>query len=134
MLTVYILSEIKVKEHPKVARKQEHLRQLQKRYEELKRRLRDVGFFRRGSLVRRHTRCGRPGCRCQADPPQPHGPYWQWTRKVGGKTQTTRLTEEEASLYQDWADNARELDRIVKEMAEVSLDATEVIIQQKSSS
>lgn len=31
---------------------------------------------------------GTPGCRCKADPPQLHGPYWQWTRKVAGKTVT----------------------------------------------
>ncbi len=28
-----------------------------------------------GSLVFRHNRCARPDCRCQADPPELHGPY-----------------------------------------------------------
>ena len=35
-----------------------------------------------GSITQRRTRCGRDGCACRADPPRPHGPYWQWTRKV----------------------------------------------------
>jgi hypothetical protein len=35
-----------------------------------------------GSLVERSTRCGNTGCRCHADPPQLHGPYLTWTRKV----------------------------------------------------
>ncbi|MGH9028782.1 MAG: DUF6788 family protein, partial [Acidimicrobiales bacterium] len=39
-----------------------------------------------GTLTRRQTRCGRDGCRCMADPPQLHGPYWSWTRKIEGKT------------------------------------------------
>ena len=47
--------------------------------------LADIGFISPGSLIRRYTTCGKPGCRCQADPPQPHGPYWQWTRAVPGK-------------------------------------------------
>jgi len=40
------------------------------------------------SLVERSTRCGNTGCRCHADPPQLHGPYWTWTRKVANKTVT----------------------------------------------
>src|SRR3974390_730771 len=28
---------------------------------------------------RRYPRCAPPGCKCHADPPQPHGPYYQWT-------------------------------------------------------
>jgi len=41
-----------------------------------------------GSLVQRRTRCGSRGCRCHADPPQLHGPYCSWTRKVDNKTVT----------------------------------------------
>ena len=39
-----------------------------------------------GSLVERRTTCGNKGCRCHADPPQLHGPYLTWTRKVDNKT------------------------------------------------
>ena len=39
-----------------------------------------------GTLIQRHTRCGKPRCRCHADPPAPHGPYWQWTRKTDRKS------------------------------------------------
>ncbi|MGH8903826.1 MAG: DUF6788 family protein [Egibacteraceae bacterium] len=47
-----------------------------------------------------HTCCGSPGCRCHADPPQPHGPYYQWTAKANGKTVTRRLTEHQARPVQ----------------------------------
>ena len=73
------------------------------RYEALKRSLADLGMFRRGSVVRRFMPCGKPGCRCQAAPPNLHGPYYQWTRKVGGKTATLRLSEREAKLLKDMA-------------------------------
>ena len=35
-----------------------------------------IGFISPGSVVSRYTSCGKPGCRCQADPPQRHGPYY----------------------------------------------------------
>ena len=70
----------------------EDLPQLRRRHQALAARLSQVGFAVSGSLTRRYTRCGKPGCRCQASPPQPHGPYYQLTRKVAGKTVTTRLT------------------------------------------
>ena len=34
-----------------------------------------IGFALPGSLVLRTTACGKPGCRCQGDPPVLHGPY-----------------------------------------------------------
>jgi len=40
--------------------------------------LSNTGFISSGSVVRRFMPCGKLGCRCQADPPQLHGPYWQW--------------------------------------------------------
>ena len=51
----------------------------ERRYRELAAQLADIGLIRSGSLTRRYTRCTTPGCRCHADPPQPHGPYYQWT-------------------------------------------------------
>ncbi|MBV1893709.1 MAG: hypothetical protein KUG57_06640 [Ilumatobacteraceae bacterium] len=53
-------------------------------------RIADIGYVMPGTLTQRHTRCGTPTCRCHADPPQLHGPYWQWTSKVNGKAVTRR--------------------------------------------
>ena len=72
------------------------------RYDALKRTVAEVGLLRRGSLVQRFMPCGKPNCRCQATPPQLHGPYYQWTRKVRGKTVTVRLTEQQAERVRDW--------------------------------
>ena len=67
--------------------------------------------------------CGKPGCRCQAVPPELHGPYYQWTRKVAGKTATVRLTRSQATLLDTWIANGRRLDRI--QMQRVSHRATD---------
>ena len=60
-------------------------------YEQLKQQLVTLGLVRPGSLVRRYMPCGKPGCRCMAEPPILHGPYYQWTYRLRGKTITKRL-------------------------------------------
>ena len=103
----------------------------QARYEALKRTVLTLGPIRRGSLVRRFMPCGKPGCRCQTSPPELHGPYYQWTRKVRGKTVTVRLTREEARLLEDWISNGRQLDRIVAHMETVSRRITQRLMKQR---
>jgi hypothetical protein len=74
-----------------------------------------------GTVTRRYTRCGRPGCRCMADPPQPHGPYWSWTRKIDNKTVTRYLSDDQWNDYQTWFDNARRLRQLTAELEAASL-------------
>jgi hypothetical protein len=74
-----------------------------------------------GSIQQRHTRCGRPGCACQANPPRPHGPYWQWTRKVAGKTITRRLTPEQSERYQPWIENDRRIRELVTRLEQIGI-------------
>ena len=106
------------------------LQTLQRRQRDLVRQLLDLGFVQQGSVVLRHTYCRTPGCRCHADPPQPHGPYWQWTRYDSGTTITRRLSESQAALYQEWIANRRRLAGIVAEMEKVGEQAAELLLQQ----
>jgi hypothetical protein len=90
----------------------------------------EPGLISQGSVVLRHTTRRTPGCCCRADPPQPHGPYWQWTRYDSGKTITRRLTEPQARLYQEWIANRRRLAGIIAEMETVGEQAAEILLQQ----
>jgi len=76
-----------------------------------------------GSLTRRYMRCGKPNCRCKADPPDLHGPYLHWTRTVAGKTVTRTLTPDQAARYQPWFDNARRLRTLLADLETRSLQA-----------
>jgi hypothetical protein len=87
--------------------------------------LAEIGFTLPGSVVVRHTRCGKAACRCKADPPKLHGPYIQWTRKVGGKTVTRLLSPDQLQRYQPWFDNARRLRELSAELEALSLRAAE---------
>lgn len=78
-----------------------------------------------GTLARRYMRCGKPNCRCKADPPLLHGPYLHWTRTVAGKTLTKTLTQEQARRYQSWFDNARRLREVIAELEANSLRTLE---------
>ena len=106
------------------------LEELQRRHRELARQILDLGFIQQGSVVLRHTYCRTPGCRCHADPPQPHGPYWQWTRYDSGRTITRRLTEPQAALYREWIANRRRLAGIVAEMEKVGEQVAQLLLQQ----
>jgi hypothetical protein len=99
--------------------------------DELAAELATVGFISPGSVVSRYTSCGKPGCRCQADPPQRHGPYYQWSRAIAGKTVSRRLNETEAELYRDWIANRKRLDAIITQMDKISADAGEILLRNQ---
>ena len=65
--------------------------------------------------------CIRRICPCHADPPQPHGPYHQWTRKKDGKTATRILTDDQLADYRPWFDNHKRLREVIAELEELSL-------------
>jgi hypothetical protein len=92
---------------------------------EITARLAGTAFALPGTLADRMTRCGYPGCRCHADPPQLHGPYHQWTRKKDGKTSTRILSDEQLADYGPWYDNHKRLRELITELEALSLAITE---------
>ena len=78
-----------------------------------------------GSLTSRRTHCGRPGCKCMADPPEPHGPYWQWTRKVAKRTVCRWMGEDQAAEYRSWVANDRRLHELVVRLEAIGVTAVE---------
>ncbi|WP_343577738.1 DUF6788 family protein [Mycobacterium sp.] len=100
------------------------------KYRSLVAELAEIGYISPGSLVARETSCGKANCRCMGDPPQRHGPYYQWSRAIAGKTVSRRLDEHEAELYREWIANRRRLERVVFQMEEVSAAAGEILLRQ----
>jgi hypothetical protein len=95
----------------------------QRRRDELTAEIAALGWVLPGTLTDRFTRCGTPTCRCRANPPQLHGPYPTWTRKIANKTITRTLTAEQAELCRPWFDNARRLRALLTELEGLSLQA-----------
>jgi hypothetical protein len=56
----------------------------------------ELGDFQPGSITSAVRRCGKPGCHC-AKPDDPgHGPHFQLTQKIAGKTVTQNLPSQAA--------------------------------------
>lgn len=91
----------------------------------LAREIAKIGLVVPGTLLQRSMRCGNAGCRCHADPPQLHGPYWFWTRKVNAKTVSQVLSPEQVEEYQPWFDNERKLRALVHELEALGVAAIE---------
>lgn len=113
------------------------LKECQQRHQQLLTRLSSIGFIAQGSITQRYLTCGTKGCACHSDPSQRHGPYLYWTTKVQGKTVSKVLKGETAQLMQQWVNNRIELDSIIEQLREISLEALEpavFLMQQESES
>ena len=96
-----------------------------RRLAELARALAQTGPALPGTLLERHNRCGKPNCRCKHDPPTLHGPYYQWTRKIDGKTVTRWLSPKQYELYRDWFAAAQRARALLNEIEQLSLTIAE---------
>jgi hypothetical protein len=99
---------------------------LLRRIERIKVQVAELGDLRPGKVSMQYNTCGTPGCRCKADPPRRHGPYYQLNYSRGGRSRTEtvhpeHLAQVEAeianylelqSLLHEWIDTAIELDRL----------------------
>lgn len=104
----------------------------ERRYRELAAQLAEIGYIVSGSLARRYNRCGKASCACHGDPPRFHGPYWQWTAKVDGKTVNRRLTDREARLYGEWIANDRQARSLLTQMRAVAAEATALQLAEEA--
>jgi hypothetical protein len=91
-----------------------------------------AGFALPGTLTIRAYACGKPGCRCHADPPRLHGPYAEWTRKIAGKTVTRRLTDTELADYQPLFDNAKKLRALLSDLQDLTLEIIQADPRQET--
>lgn len=98
---------------------------LRARLARCKQQLAKIDLALQGSVTERWMPCGKEGCRCQADPPRLHGPYYQWTAKIDGRTKTLRLKPDEVEAFRIWIDQGRRLDEIVRQWRSLSLEAIE---------
>ena len=87
--------------------------------------LSEVGFCLPGSISDERTRCGKPNCRCKSDPPELHGPYHHWTRKIDAKTVGRYLSDEQFDRYGAWFEQAKRIRVLLAELETLSLRVAE---------
>lgn len=54
-----------------------------------------LGDLRPGTLSAQYNVCGKPGCRCKAQPPRKHGPYYQVSFTWQGKSHSQFVRRDE---------------------------------------
>lgn len=96
---------------------------LRRQHRSLLKKIGQIGPVLKGSVSASYTRCGQANCACQDNPPQLHGPYWQWSTSVNGKTVSRRLSNEERQIYQEWVNNRKRLEAAIRDMHELALEA-----------
>lgn len=91
-----------------------------RRFQELKRGLDQLEYFCKGTVLKRMTKCGKAYCACRSDPDKRHGPYFELTYKIEGKTVNVRLSPEVAPLYKAASAQFRKLKTTLQRLEKTS--------------
>ncbi len=107
-----------------------NVRTLERRIERIKQKLSSLGDLRPGHLSEQYNVCGNPHCRCKADPPQKHGPYFQlgWTRK--GKSTTRFIRKPGVSTIQEQLRNHDQLQVLVNQWIDAAIELCDLKLER----
>jgi hypothetical protein len=96
--------------------------------------LHQLEYFLKGTVLKRMMKCGHPNCACQRDASRRHGPYFEWTYKVKGKTVNVKLSPQAAPLYQAATKQHRKLKAALARMERLSRTALAQLAKQAAHS
>src|SRR5271169_3648832 len=100
------------------------------RFRQARQELHQLGYFLKGTVLKRMMKCGHPNCACHRDASHRHGPYFEWTYKVKGKTVNVKLTPQTAPLYQAATRQNRKLKAVLARMERLSRTALARLAKQ----
>jgi hypothetical protein len=93
------------------------------RFHRTRQQLQQLDYFLKGTVLKRMMKCGQPNCACHRDASQRHGPYFEWTYKVKGKTVNVKLSPQAAPLYQAATQQHRRLKAVLAKLERFSRSA-----------
>ncbi len=95
------------------------LAKLRQQYQGVQAQVHTLGYVLPGTVQKRQYRCGKPTCHCAQG--LLHGPYYQWTRKVSGKTVNVNLDPATVQQVKAWIRNNRKLRQLCHRLERTSL-------------
>jgi len=95
----------------------------------LKKQLGRLDYVCSGNLRLRHSVCGTKNCLCKGEKPKPHGPYYYWSRLIGGKVVQRILSPEQAKLVAKGIANYRKARQLLRRW---EADTTRLIEAKKA--
>jgi len=87
--------------------------ELRRRTQELRKRISQIDYLASGTLHIRTKTCGRANCRCSTDPAARHGPYYEWSRRQGGRLVHHSISADQAELLARALDNHGEVAKLL---------------------
>ena len=93
------------------------------RFRQARQQLLQLQYFLKGAVLKRMMKCGHRNCACQRDASRRHGPYFEWTYTVNGKTVNVKLSPQAAPLYQAATKQHRKLKAALARMERLSRTA-----------
>jgi hypothetical protein len=104
---------------------------LEKRIRAIKHQIGELGDLRPGALSKQYNICGNPTCRCKADPPVKHGPYYQISFTRHGRSSSQFVREEDLDEVQQQLENYRLLRQLVDEWITASAELSGLRLREK---
>ena len=99
---------------------------IQRRIEQIKAELAQLGPLRPGHLSQQYNVCGTPGCHCKADPPRKHGPYYQLSYTWQRKSHSEFVRLENLAAVRQQLTNYQRLRTLVDEWIDLGLNAAQL--------
>lgn len=91
--------------------------------ERIRRKLINLGPILPGSISEQWNVCGTAGCKCK-DPvsPKKHGPYYQLSFSVGGRSSSIFIRKEDLSEARKRVRNYQEFKKLTTELIQANVD------------
>jgi hypothetical protein len=105
---------------------------LEARIENLKQAIVRLGDLRPGKLSQQYNVCGKADCRCKADPPQKHGPYYQLSFTRNGKSSTQFVRKEDLAVVRQQLRNYQRLRELIDRWITLGMELSRLKLQPSS--
>jgi hypothetical protein len=105
---------------------------LEARIAKLKQEIVCLGDLRPGKLSQQYNVCGKADCRCKADPPQKHGPYYQLSFTRNGKSSTQFVRQEDLAVVRQQLRNYQQLRELIDRWITLGMELSRLRLQPSS--
>ena len=106
------------------------LRSLQARIDKIKQQITALGDLRPGNLTQQYNVCGKPHCRCKANPPVKHGPYYQVSFTWKGNSKSHFVRQQDLPLVKKQLRNYQRLRELLDRWMVLAMELSRLRLQQ----
>jgi len=84
-----------------------------------------------GVLSQQYNVCGKASCRCKADPPQKHGPYYQLSFTRNHKSSTQFVKKEDLDLVRRHVQDYKRLKKLLDRWIALGMELSRLRLQER---